>query len=442
MNTTTNNVHSSNQCTIRAILDEYYEGGSYEEADYESDASKLSSDPLTFAGSTQSTTKFEDILHTVSPSSNEVSYEPPHIKHQDSESNNTGEKYDNTKHYNNEIVFEDKQAICGQHSSTVNDDLDCRLNRPGTNASLNSSEVRCESSQQNVWEEFGDDERSNTPIDSNMQNDVILKDATNTNININVNVKDGKPSDAPFPPSHSTQNVSKPKKPFLKKGSRKEPSSLQRVKDDVIKNGMRFKNEIQTKTQSDTCNPDKKLEHLERMQQEQIENLEKRMERRDKAREEIRRSKLENNKDKKVVSEKNMERKKQHISCDQLDVPESSSSEESSADECSSDEETECDSSDEEPISSKEGDKHDTIKHKQPKRITGKSPAQGKKTIQRNRLDKRGRCNKNNGSTGFKSAGIEEQWQVIKSMRKRQEAALRSAEKEREEVSFTFLIFH
>ena len=66
--------------------------------------------------------------------------------------------------------------------------------------------------------------------------------------------------------------IAKTKKPFLKKGSRKEPSSLQRANKEVLKKGMRFSNDgkgCDSSTQNDGSNKQKTLAYLEQMQEQQ-----------------------------------------------------------------------------------------------------------------------------------------------------------------------------
>ena len=90
----------------------------------------------------------------------------------------------------------------------------------------------------------------------------------------------------------------KTKKPFLKKGgSRKEPSSLQRVDKEVLKKGMRFSNDGKggDSSSQNNGNNDRQntLAHLEQMQRQQLAKLEKRrMERRHQAREEIKQQRM------------------------------------------------------------------------------------------------------------------------------------------------------
>ena len=68
------------------------------------------------------------------------------------------------------------------------------------------------------------------------------------------------------------------------------------------------------------------------------------------------------------------------------------------------------------------------------KKNVTKSPMRGQKQFGKNA--------KNSLEKKSRAPEMEEQWQVIKSMRKRQEAALRSAEMEREEVRLLVNIQH
>ena len=284
-----------------------------------------------------------------------------------------------------------------------------------------------------------------------------------------------------------THSSIKPKKPFLKRGSRKEPSSLQRVKQDVIGNGMRFKNEAKLESHSDTSEQ-KHLESLERMQKEQIENLERRIERREKARNEQdviadgmgfkieakleyqgnrseqkhhkyvernlkkkteRRGKASNDKRQNGVNQRQVKdnsefrnktiiqgRKpvqlptqnegKDCVACLLTHVTEKESYHKNSSYELSSDDDSL--SSDEEcPI------------RKQIQGATMNQAITTSPTVPDKKKDPQTSKRKGGLACGpklkdLKTTEIKEQWQVIKSMRKRQEAALREAEKEREEV--------
>lgn len=245
-------------------------------------------------------------------------------------------------------------------------------------------------------------------------------------------------------PKQPNANV-KTKKPFLKKGSRKEPSSLQKADKDVLKKGMRFSNDIKADgctTKKDTTSKDA-LEHLEQMQQEQLVNLEKRIERRNKARLEIKRKRMD---DKKSTirphreSEEPRSDGRNNFGSDACQQEDSSTSSESDGDDdfsCQLDRESDCEdigghtregksATNIQAINSKVCKSHKVVNGNKNRT----SPKQCKGSLNFNK----------NGRVDLKSPELKEQWQVIKSMRKRQEVALRTAQKEREEVSFEILV--
>ncbi len=238
------------------------------------------------------------------------------------------------------------------------------------------------------------------------------------------------------------------KKPFLKKGARKEPSALHRFESN-------HQNEpIHTHSQTNRTDNLKKerLKELERMQEKQREDLKKRLERRQCAREEIRRRK----KGCKVqvvgnVSKegKTNESKTGSRSKDGDDSSEESSSETDVGSDLDSDSDSSCDRPNERCQENSKSEVKSTpqrcpsrkgknsiiynrdIDVKRERAISKKKGGHSPNPNLRNRLKSK-QC-KSSG-TELKSPELEEQWQVIKSMRKRQEAALRSAEMEREQV--------
>ena len=238
------------------------------------------------------------------------------------------------------------------------------------------------------------------------------------------NVQGGLPTNQPQPPS----GPSKAKKPFLRRGTRREPSALHRV------NKPRQSTTALNHSTSDNSDKSNNLEHLERMQQQQMENLKKRIDLRQNAREDIiRRHKKGCNVQ---VGDQGSIEKKVGQKC-------------SEEDECSDDEDGEdneevtsdayssFDEPDDDDDSEDEDEDEQELKTVQKKTLC-KRRVVGKKTPVRSPLKP---LNKANGasnassSKGFQTPEMEEQWQVIKSMRRRQEAALRAAEKDREEVS-------
>jgi hypothetical protein len=430
----------SNQC-IQAILDEYYEG-SYEGASYESEAFSLTDNKETVSISDRKSENSEQIiyhqarsdknvqgkyLHTVSPgssgeynliSSTEPITEPqnPHISNlAHCEVNRCPSKSAPTKETKKigDCSSKEYNGSCTiEYPHSFTSDIRCESPRIGVhqqdeNATIDYGNIECRKAQKNPEEHSDFNKETDLTKQGNMP--VI---------------------------SYEEKQSTKSKKPFLKKGSRKEPSSIQCVRKNIIQNGMRFKNDL--KVTGDGSSSEERnlndLEHLERMQREQIENLEKRIERREKAREEIKQNRLQ--KQKEIVGIENQMNGKS--TKDNTEDEGTKSSVESSDDsnDYQSDDETEEESSNEEEISLSE-----RLNSKRfPRKSNDFSPKLRNKNQRRqlsscSRIAKRGNVSNKNGIVDLKSPEIVEQWQVIKSMRKRQEAALRAAEKEREEVS-------
>lgn len=248
----------------------------------------------------------------------------------------------------------------------------------------------------------------------------------------------------------------KPKMPFLRKGSRKEPSALHR-----------FRPVHQGSKSDDRFSPDVKivkekanLQELEMMQEQQRENLQKRLEKRRQAREEIRKrssgGRSELALDIKVKSSN--QSKNDH---NKMHSIENHDSETVISDGDSTTDGDLTDSSDSDEVSLNHGlNSNFKISQRSPKtrktklaQSTHQSDLKNRKVsvsknpaisiVNRNQMMK----NQSQIQTGPKqndidSKGIEEQWQVIKCMRKRQENALRDAEKEREEVSLYVCLYH
>ena len=238
------------------------------------------------------------------------------------------------------------------------------------------------------------------------------------------------------PPIHKVSTNSK--KPFLRKGARKEPSSLHRF--SIAKN----KKQV-PKPFTDESGRGKNLEHLEKMQEKQIEDLQKRINRRQQAREDMQ-SKTRGCKikvmEQKIESQfdENLDKKQE---CHQPSPSGSSSA---------SDSESACSDYSSDGF---DGDSDNSSSHSMEKKIQEpgtksrrrnqhlKLPQKGqrmvKSTNMRSPFRKPSTTVKNDkglsSAKDFRTPEMEEQWQLIKSMRRRQEAALRAAEKEREETT-------
>ena len=364
---------SYNRC-IRSILDEYYEGESSRDAENNNEFDKSSTccqslDDKDIEASLckESSQHNRQDLHTVSPTS-------------------SGD-------HTNQLLT--------QRSSDI-DELFQEIKNLSSNISTNNS---------------------NEDIEHEESDSEYHGDVSNNKAKANHSLET---TDHPSVLQLVTNTITKEKKPFLKKGSRKEPSSLQRVSSDIVKNGMRFKNDIKVNnSDGKSCETNNNLERLERMQEEQIENLEKRIERRERARLDIKRNKS----DTKVLVAPRQVDIKTDVRNQSCDVNECTSDSESSDDEsstCSKDSENSESSIERNEYIVKETSQHSSRMTKQNTTLDSSTKESKKRGRRRDRLKE------NNES---RSPELEEQWQIIKSMRKRQEAALRSAEKEREKVS-------
>ena len=230
------------------------------------------------------------------------------------------------------------------------------------------------------------------------------------------------------------------KKPFLKKGTRKEPSALHRLQQ------VNSISPVQSNCRAGSNGKSDNLEKLERMQEQQMENLQKRIDRRQRAREEIRRGrggcKVQVTKQQEVGSERMVRSDKVPISAKNGIEDESSYSD-------TSHDGTASESSGEETLSSLQTKGEERAEAKQQARGFDQKKQHRKKSVsyspKRNvRSPVKASCSKllvkSKGKTSktvenkFEMPHFEEQWQVIKSMRKRQETALRAAEKDREEL--------
>ena len=209
------------------------------------------------------------------------------------------------------------------------------------------------------------------------------------------------------------------KKPFLKKGTRKEPSSIHRF--EVAKR-------VTSVGKADSKNH---LEHLEKMQRDQIEQLEKRIERRE-------RSKVDRNKNnvnddtqnccginKQINSNKGNENIADESDVDSTsdDSSYASSSSSSSSQSCQVD-----------LCTAPKGQKFQRSKVYNSKKDVQKIDLPSRKRTTRKSSSKKSDPSDKEGRLAMLTADLNEQWKLIKAMRKRQEATLRAAEKEREEV--------
>ncbi|GFH54820.1 hypothetical protein CTEN210_11296 [Chaetoceros tenuissimus] len=259
---------------------------------------------------------------------------------------------------------------------------------------------------------------------------------TNTKV---VTLENMKPQDVGIETvsSSKTSNPTSCKKKFLRKGSRKEPSALHRLSlEETVKRPM-----SRQKSLNETIK-EEKIKNLEKMQEKQLEDLKKRIDRRQKAREDIQKKKngcKVQVSDIVDASEKEMTQGKRGSSTNPNDSQHSvdgSSCESSSNSSYSL--ESEEDSNDDKSSSDIERVKE--TKSRVIKESTRQSKHQSKERMNpkrtlSTRLDKdMKRRSTSNSKMEFKSPEIEEQWQLIKSMRRRQETALRNAEKEREET--------
>ncbi len=244
------------------------------------------------------------------------------------------------------------------------------------------------------------------------------------------------------------------KKPFLKRGTRKEPSALHRFESN--RQNVHIHQHPQH-NRGDNLKKEK-LKELERMQEKQREDLKKRIERRQCAREEIRLrkkgckvqvvdklSKKERTTEHKTESRSNDHDDDSEKSSPMVDIEtdvdtdldsdsDSDSSSDGSNEQCHPTSKSEVKSTPQKCMNRKE--RNPMIRRRDAEVKKGRTVSKKKgnySPIPRSGSKNESKCGKSN-DIEFKSPELEEQWQVIKSMRKRQEAALRSAEMEREQV--------
>ena len=226
------------------------------------------------------------------------------------------------------------------------------------------------------------------------------------------------------------------KKRFLRKGARKEPSALHRsnqIGDD---------NKKESKSLSGESDRAKKLEELERMQEKQVEDLNKRIHRRQQAREEIHSrgckvQVMDHEGDKKC--DKSLEEAQE---CHQSLQASSQSSESDDGSMSSNSSEKSDNISDNFSFHSKD-EKMEVSKPEPRRRKRQLKLPQKRQTIHKKAtmcsplklMNKVKNKNRLSSTKDLRTPEMEEQWQLMKSMRRRQEAALQTAEKEREETN-------
>jgi hypothetical protein len=211
------------------------------------------------------------------------------------------------------------------------------------------------------------------------------------------------------------------KKPFLRRGTRKEPSAVHRF--NKANQANTNKSLVSTKERAS-----KELEHLERMQEQQRENLQKRIERRQRAREEIHRNTTKGGCKIQVIDQDQVkEHVVQHFTI-KNDEEEEVSTSDTSSDEASSVSDSFVEESDDSGECEEGATSRQTTSCKRPM----KSNKHARSSLKP--INKLKGSSKQKTSKDFQTPEMEEQWQVIKSMRRRQESALRAAEKDREEV--------
>lgn len=441
----------SNQ-SIKAILDEYYEGESYLESSDGSDRSdvidaihndfvfstsssgkdgKPPSEISTYESQSSIVDNTKEIyLHTVSPASSGESKVIP--TNQTTKSMTSFNEIDQVR--TNQTAISQKAVHyenLGQDLSEKNTIISSVTEFPH-NTGHNTERKPTQSSREVMCSDDSTIKMKDEIPDENISvSKVVNKTIDMTNV-------------LPLDQEDSSQYLcqkKKQKKPFLKRGSRKEPSSLQRMNTDVVGNGMRFKNEarVEDEVTSDKTTTSNHLKQLEQMQQEQLDHLQKRLERREKARIAIEQKKM-CNKTQSIDSKKDLkdrntcQNEQPHVFNDQK----GDSSDDESSDGLSSDEETSDDSSNEDSSFEKNDQRMAPTKRTY-RNVTTKTLSKLGNQTNKNRVSSFSRFHKRDKESEqqlkeFKSPEIKEQWQVIKSMRKRQEAALRSAEKQREEA--------
>jgi hypothetical protein len=231
-------------------------------------------------------------------------------------------------------------------------------------------------------------------------------------------------------------NTQSKKKPFLKRGTRKEPSSIHRFQT------------ANTVTRVGKVDSNDHLEHLEKMQRDQIEQLEKRIERRERSRVDRRthndkpqtRCGVNNN----IISNNDKPQTCCGVNNNIISKKEGDNVADESDVDSSSDDSSYASSSSSSSSKSTQVAFHKVSKGQRIQRsraqVAHTRVHSSNKGARKKGLEPRHSSSKmnqpDNEATRLKllSADLNEQWQLIKAMRKRQEATLRAAEKEREEV--------
>ena len=244
-----------------------------------------------------------------------------------------------------------------------------------------------------------------------------------------------------------------PKMPFLRKGSRKEPSALHRFRQ--VRQGAKC--DIESSPDVKTDKQKANLQELEKMQEQQRENLQKRIEKRRQAREEIRK-RSSGGRSELVLDIKVKSSNQNKNELNKMHSIENHDSKTVISDGDSTTDGDLTDSSDPDEVSlNNDLNSSYKISQRSPKTQKGTNLAQstrqndlknrkvsvGKHPVSsianRNQLmKKQSQIEAGAAQNDIDTKEIEEQWQVIKCMRKRQENALRDAEKEREEVSLKY----
>lgn len=322
-------------------------------------------------------------------------------------------------------------------------DHDCNLKQNVSNA---KSSIKCDYNSKSECKT----EIEKTGVEQNSNNDIkISKDSSQDH------VPTASASEIEIKDKDINSNwQSKPKMPFLRKGSRQEPSALHRFRQDkrgTMSSIGSSRDELNNKEKET-------LQELEKMQEQQRENLQKRIEKRRQARDEIR--KRSSGSGREVTLDTKV--KPLNGSTDELCNMDSNENDDDSvtvisdAGSTTDGDLTESSDSDDNPITKATNSSY-KMSHNSPKiykgmkmtgskrqndlqkqkGLAGRSPVpsnvKGNKVISKQSM--KFQKNSEPSKTDIDPKEMEEQWQVIKCMRKRQESALRDAEREREEVS-------
>uniref|UniRef100_A0A7S4JIU0 Centromere protein J C-terminal domain-containing protein n=1 Tax=Odontella aurita TaxID=265563 RepID=A0A7S4JIU0_9STRA len=219
------------------------------------------------------------------------------------------------------------------------------------------------------------------------------------------------------------------RKPFLRKGSRKEPTALHRKQSEEPSAIARI---------GETSPVQSNLKHLEKMQEDQIKQLEDRMRRRENARhaqQERKRQQLAARRREtggKAEVRQNIERTV-GAQCNDVDVEKSRDKVEEEASQLLCESPVSCSTQDENCVARKSPDleeSNDIMSESRPVIMPAPKSTSNVSSV-RSPLKPRKKLNKNDENAN-NNRGCDEKWQVLKSMKRRQELALREAERERE----------